>query len=68
MSSSSSAPVVSDINDNGFVFRTVVSDAFQGKVMAALAQKMGFTKVHVVRPKATREHSCECYVVGTGFK
>jgi 23S rRNA (uridine2552-2'-O)-methyltransferase len=27
-----------------------------------------FTKVHVVRPKATREHSYECYVVGTGFK
>jgi 23S rRNA (uridine2552-2'-O)-methyltransferase len=27
-----------------------------------------FAKVHVVRPKATREHSYECYVVGTGFK
>jgi 23S rRNA (uridine2552-2'-O)-methyltransferase len=27
-----------------------------------------FQKVHVVRPKATREHSYECYVVGTGFK
>jgi 23S rRNA (uridine2552-2'-O)-methyltransferase len=27
-----------------------------------------FAKVHVVRPKATREHSFECYVVGTGFK
>lgn len=27
-----------------------------------------FEKVHVVRPKATREHSYECYVVGTGFK
>jgi 23S rRNA (uridine2552-2'-O)-methyltransferase len=27
-----------------------------------------FTKVHVVRPKATREHSYECYIVGTGFK
>ena len=26
-----------------------------------------FAKVHVVRPKATREHSYECYVVGTGF-
>jgi 23S rRNA (uridine2552-2'-O)-methyltransferase len=27
-----------------------------------------FEKVHVVRPKATREHSYECYIVGTGFK
>jgi 23S rRNA (uridine2552-2'-O)-methyltransferase len=27
-----------------------------------------FAKVHVVRPKATREHSYECYIVGTGFK
>ena len=27
-----------------------------------------FEKVHIVRPKATREHSYECYVVGTGFK
>ena len=27
-----------------------------------------FAKVQVVRPKATREHSYECYVVGTGFK
>jgi 23S rRNA (uridine2552-2'-O)-methyltransferase len=27
-----------------------------------------FGKVHVVRPRATREHSYECYVVGTGFK
>ena len=27
-----------------------------------------FQKTHIVRPKATREHSYECYVVGTGFK
>jgi len=27
-----------------------------------------FEKVHVVRPKATREHSYECYVVGTNFR
>jgi 23S rRNA (uridine2552-2'-O)-methyltransferase len=27
-----------------------------------------FEKVHIVRPKATREHSYECYVVGVGFK
>jgi 23S rRNA U2552 (ribose-2'-O)-methylase RlmE/FtsJ len=27
-----------------------------------------FAKVHVARPKATREHSYECYVVGVGFK
>jgi 23S rRNA (uridine2552-2'-O)-methyltransferase len=27
-----------------------------------------FAKVSIVRPKATREHSYECYVVGTGFK
>jgi len=27
-----------------------------------------FAKVHVARPKAIREHSYECYVVGIGFK
>ena len=27
-----------------------------------------FAKVHVARPRATREHSYECYVVGVGFK
>jgi 23S rRNA (uridine2552-2'-O)-methyltransferase len=27
-----------------------------------------FEKTHIVRPKATREHSYECYVVGVGFK
>jgi 23S rRNA (uridine2552-2'-O)-methyltransferase len=27
-----------------------------------------FAKVHVARPRATREHSYECYVVGTAFK
>jgi len=47
-----------------------VTKIFMGGDFPAFKKEVAarFTKVHVVRPKATREHSYECYVVGTGFK
>jgi 23S rRNA (uridine2552-2'-O)-methyltransferase len=47
-----------------------VTKIFMGGEFPAFKKEVAakFTKVHVVRPKATREHSYECYVVGTGFK
>jgi ABC-type branched-subunit amino acid transport system substrate-binding protein len=38
-SPSSTAPSVTDLDDNGFVFRTAPSDALQGKVMAQVASE-----------------------------
>jgi 23S rRNA (uridine2552-2'-O)-methyltransferase len=47
-----------------------VTKIFMGGEFPAFKKEVAakFAKVHVVRPKATREHSYECYVVGTGFK
>lgn len=47
-----------------------VTKVFMGGDFPAFKKEVAgrFQKVHVVRPKATREHSYECYVVGTGFK
>jgi 23S rRNA (uridine2552-2'-O)-methyltransferase len=47
-----------------------VTKVFMGGDFPAFRKEVAgrFAKVHVVRPKATREHSYECYVVGTGFK
>ncbi len=47
-----------------------VTKVFMGGDFPAFKKEVAgrFEKVHIVRPKATREHSYECYVVGTGFK
>jgi len=47
-----------------------VTKVFMGGDFPAFKKEVAgrFEKVHVVRPKATREHSYECYVVGLGFK
>lgn len=47
-----------------------VTKVFMGGDFPAFKKEVAghFAKVHVVRPKATREHSFECYVVGTGFR
>ena len=47
-----------------------VTKVFMGGDFPAFKKEVAvrFAKVSVVRPKATREHSYECYVVGTGFK
>jgi 23S rRNA (uridine2552-2'-O)-methyltransferase len=49
----------------GFTTKVFMGGDFPG-FKAEVAQR--FKKVHVVRPRATREHSYECYVVGTGYK
>jgi 23S rRNA (uridine2552-2'-O)-methyltransferase len=47
-----------------------VTKVFVGGDFPAFRKSLAarFEKTHIVRPKATREHSYECYVVGVGFK
>ncbi|MEN6368174.1 MAG: ABC transporter substrate-binding protein [Thermotogota bacterium] len=48
MSPASTAPSIPALNDNDFVFRTVVSDEVQGVVMARLALLLGFRSASVI--------------------
>ncbi len=48
MSPASTAPSIPALNDNDFVFRTVVSDEVQGVVMARLALSLGYHSASVV--------------------
>jgi len=45
ISPSATAPTVTDIVDDDFVFRTTVSDLGQGGILADLADDLGYTKV-----------------------
>jgi len=47
-----------------------VAKVFMGGDFPALKKELStrFAAVHVVRPEATREHSFEVYIVGTGFR
>ncbi len=45
ISPASTSPALTTSNDNDFLFRTVMSDAAQGVVLAQLAQDLGFTSV-----------------------
>ncbi|MBX5446686.1 ABC transporter substrate-binding protein [Sphaerobacter sp.] len=42
ISPASTSPALTDANDNDFLFRTTISDAAQGVVLAQLAQEQGF--------------------------
>jgi branched-chain amino acid transport system substrate-binding protein len=42
------SPAISDLADNGFIFRAALSDAFQGVVAAAIAKADGRSKVFVL--------------------
>ena len=42
ISSSATSPAVTVLDDNGYLFRTAVSDAFQGQILAQLAWDQGF--------------------------
>jgi branched-chain amino acid transport system substrate-binding protein len=42
ISPSSTSPALTDARDNGFLFRTTISDAAQGLVLADLADDLGF--------------------------
>ncbi len=48
ISPSSSSPYLTDANDAGYFFRTALSDAIQGPVLAALAEKRGFNNVGLI--------------------
>ncbi|RCV88639.1 ABC transporter substrate-binding protein [Billgrantia montanilacus] len=47
VSPASTAPAVSELDDNDLVFRTVPSDAFQGEILAKLMLEKGFDEVAV---------------------
>ena len=48
ISPASSSPAIPALNDNDYVFRTVVSDAVQGVVMGRLAVILNYSKVSVI--------------------
>ena len=47
VSDSATAPSITDLDDNGLVFRTAPSDAFQGAALAKLAWEAGYRKLAV---------------------
>lgn len=48
ISPASTSPQLTDLDDDGFVFRTCPSDALQGKVCGKLAKALGFKNVAVI--------------------
>lgn len=48
ISPASTSPALTEVADNGYLFRTVVSDAMQGVVLAELAQELGYRAVNVL--------------------
>ena len=48
ISPSSTSPALTELDDNGYVFRTCPSDALQGIVQAQLAKNLGFKKVAII--------------------
>ena len=45
VSPASTSPAISSLDDNDLVFRTTVSDAFQGVILAELANELGYENV-----------------------
>ena len=48
MSPASTSPVITDLNDDDFLFRSVPSDAFQGVAMSELVQEDGLERVAIL--------------------
>lgn len=48
VSPSSTSPAITDLADEGWINRTAPSDALQGKIMAAIADREGLTNVFVL--------------------
>lgn len=48
ISGASTSPVITDLEDNDFLFRTVPSDAFQGKALAEIAKDEGYQSLSVL--------------------
>ena len=47
VSPSATSPAITDLDDNGLVYRTAPSDAYQGVALAALAKSMGYNSLAV---------------------
>ncbi len=48
ISNASTSPVITPLDDNDFLFRTVPSDAFQGVALSEVAAEQGYEKVGVI--------------------
>jgi branched-chain amino acid transport system substrate-binding protein len=48
ISTASTSPVITDLEDDGFLFRTVPNDALQGEVLADLVSAEGLERVAIV--------------------
>ena len=48
ISPSATSPAITTVNDDGYLFRTTISDAAQGVALAALASDEGYTNVGVL--------------------
>ncbi|MBD2256564.1 ABC transporter substrate-binding protein [Pseudanabaena sp. FACHB-2040] len=48
ISNSATSPVLTDVNDNDFSFRTVPSDAFQGVALAEVVQQKGMENLAII--------------------
>ena len=48
VSPSATAPIVTALDDDGYVFRTIISDAAQADVLAQLAEEEGYDEVAVI--------------------
>ena len=48
VSPSATAPTITTLNDNDFVFRTTASDAYQGVAMAQLLKESGSDKIAII--------------------
>lgn len=49
ISPSATAPAISGLDDDGYVFRTAVSDAAQGRVLSAIAEREGYQRVLIAQ-------------------
>ena len=48
ISSASTSPVITSLNDDDFLFRTVPSDAFQGVALSEVTQEKGYENVSII--------------------
>jgi branched-chain amino acid transport system substrate-binding protein len=46
---SATSPLITDLDDDDYIYRTTVSDAIQGKILAKIAEREGFKKVYVLQ-------------------
>lgn len=48
ISGASTSPVITDLDDDDFLFRTVPSDAFQGIALAEIAEESGYSNLSIL--------------------